>query len=460
MSDLRAEVLRFADTLNRGTGSVAAVDVAWKLRQIAGATPTTGPAPAPEQTNPEQAASSGTVPQRFPATDVQTNADPVPAAADGVGRLTSPQLHAVLHSYSPYDSLCTGGQDCPAQVHAHGCALDPCGAASAGGPRVWRAGDPEPEDKPIVTDNDGARWEWRAEGDEPHPGYANQWHCLDDSGHMPWEFLARRWEPLTEVLDGKWRPGDVAYDRTGFVHVRYNQGWRTYPRTMGTQYGDDVMESHLGPLVRLAAVPPGTSEVGALPKGFAHRSPAAPQAPAEPTGRVWNVGDPEPTEDGLTLIDREMTPDVIGRYSDPTWFREGPDRWSGPYAYRLSWAGLLKEHGPVREYRRPAAREDTAPPDASGHRVEVHPIPLGWHRVTCHSGCGWLGDHGDVTVAQDQADHHRADTLRPSAPVVPLCADCGQAPATDPLLTVNDQRVCGECWAEVEVNGADDPEEA
>jgi hypothetical protein len=46
MSDLRAEILRFADTLNRGTGSVAAVDVAWKLRQIVGATPTTDPAPA------------------------------------------------------------------------------------------------------------------------------------------------------------------------------------------------------------------------------------------------------------------------------------------------------------------------------------------------------------------------------------------------------------------------------
>jgi len=96
-----------------------------------------------------------------------------------------------------------------------------------------------------------------------------------------------------------------------------------------------------------------------------HKSspPAAPQAPAEPTGRVWNVGDPEPTEDGLTVIDRDMTPDVIGRYNDPTWFREGPDRWSGPYAYRLTWAGLLKEHGPVREYRHPAAREDAATPD-------------------------------------------------------------------------------------------------
>ena len=47
-----------------------------------GATPTTDPAPAPEQTNPAQDGSSGTVPQRFPVSDVQTNADPAPAAAD------------------------------------------------------------------------------------------------------------------------------------------------------------------------------------------------------------------------------------------------------------------------------------------------------------------------------------------------------------------------------------------
>jgi hypothetical protein len=69
-----------------------------------------------------------------------------------------------------------------------------------------------------------------------------------------------------------WREGDIAYDRTGFVHVRYAQGWRTHPRTTGTQYGDDVMEAHLGPLVRLAAVPPGTSDVGALPRDFVRRA--------------------------------------------------------------------------------------------------------------------------------------------------------------------------------------------
>jgi hypothetical protein len=72
-----------------------------------------------------------------------------------------------------------------------------------------------------------------------------------------------------------WREGDIAYDRTGFVHVRYAQGWRTWPRTTGTQYGDDVMEAHLGPLVRLDAVPPGTSDVGALPRDFARQSPTA-----------------------------------------------------------------------------------------------------------------------------------------------------------------------------------------
>ncbi|MEV8439214.1 hypothetical protein AB0425_17705 [Actinosynnema sp. NPDC051121] len=54
------------------------------IKALGLSTPTTDPAPepAPEQTNPAQAASSGTVPQRFPVTDVQTNADPAPAAAD------------------------------------------------------------------------------------------------------------------------------------------------------------------------------------------------------------------------------------------------------------------------------------------------------------------------------------------------------------------------------------------
>jgi hypothetical protein len=82
-STLRAELLTWANVLNRRTGTVPAVDVAWKLRQLAGATPTTDPAPAPEQTNPAQADSSGTVPQRFPVADMQTNAGPAPAAADG-----------------------------------------------------------------------------------------------------------------------------------------------------------------------------------------------------------------------------------------------------------------------------------------------------------------------------------------------------------------------------------------
>jgi hypothetical protein len=135
-------------------------------------------------------------------------------------------------------------------------------------------------------------------------------------------------DPAPAAADGE-RPGNVVFDANGFLRP------------------DVIAERWL------------------------NGEPAAPPAPAEPTGRVWNVGDPEPTADGLTVIDREMTPDVIGRYADPTWFREGPDRWSGPYAYRLTWAGLLKEHGPVREYRRPAAREDTAPPDIDGYNSDL-----------------------------------------------------------------------------------------
>jgi hypothetical protein len=76
----------------------------------------------------------------------------------------------------------------------------------------------------------------------------------------------------------QWQPGDVAYDRTRFVWVRYEAGWRTYPRTTGTQYGDALLQHEAGPLTRLAAVPEGTGQLGNLPADF-----AAPTAQPEET---------------------------------------------------------------------------------------------------------------------------------------------------------------------------------
>mgnify|MGYP001578581044 CR=1 FL=1 len=66
----------------------------------------------------------------------------------------------------------------------------------------------------------------------------------------------------------QWQPGDIAYDRTRFVWVRYEAGWRTYPRTTGTQYGDAHLEAEAGPLTRLHAVPEGTGRLGNLPADF------------------------------------------------------------------------------------------------------------------------------------------------------------------------------------------------
>jgi hypothetical protein len=59
------------------------------------------------------------------------------------------------------------------------------------------------------------------------------------------------------------------------------------------------------------------------------------------------------------------------------------------------------------------ASEDAATPNEGGHRADIKPLSLEWHRVTCQSGCGWLGDYADKGDAQDDADQHQADTLRP-----------------------------------------------
>lgn len=50
---------------------------------------------------------------------------------DPVQRLTLAELHAVLHANLLAECGCTGGPDCAARFHGHGCALDPCGEALA-----------------------------------------------------------------------------------------------------------------------------------------------------------------------------------------------------------------------------------------------------------------------------------------------------------------------------------------
>jgi hypothetical protein len=56
-------------------------------------------------------------------------------------------------------------------------------------PRVWHAGDPEPEGALSVRDRQGDTWE-------------RGWRC-EDSALVSWEFLASAYGPLTEAADRK-----------------------------------------------------------------------------------------------------------------------------------------------------------------------------------------------------------------------------------------------------------------
>lgn len=68
----------------------------------------------------------------------------------------------------------------------------------------------------------------------------------------------------------------------------------------------------------------------------------------------------------------------------------------------------------------PAARKDTAPPDAVVHDVTIladqHPD---YFAARC-TPCGFIAGDFDEQWVQDRADAHRADTLRPSGPLAPV----------------------------------------
>jgi hypothetical protein len=57
-------------------------------------------------------------------------------------------------------------------------------------PRVWNAGDPEPEDVEQISDRDGDIWD---------RGTDCWWHSPETRDYR-WEHIARKWSPLTEVL--------------------------------------------------------------------------------------------------------------------------------------------------------------------------------------------------------------------------------------------------------------------
>jgi hypothetical protein len=57
-------------------------------------------------------------------------------------------------------------------------------------PRVWNAGDPEPEGVEQISDRDGDIWDRGTDG---------WWHS-PETRDCRWEHIARKWSPLTEVL--------------------------------------------------------------------------------------------------------------------------------------------------------------------------------------------------------------------------------------------------------------------
>jgi hypothetical protein len=59
-------------------------------------------------------------------------------------------------------------------------------------PRVWNAGDPEPEGVEQISDRDGDIWDRGTDG---------WWHSPETRDYR-WEHIARKWSPLTEVHTG------------------------------------------------------------------------------------------------------------------------------------------------------------------------------------------------------------------------------------------------------------------
>lgn len=256
MSDnLRADLLTWADILARGTGTVPAVDVAWKLRQLA--SPTTGPAPA--------------------------LATPL-----GVGALVRVDHDLLNHPIGDIGMVIGQAKNgpnrysvmFPGDSYPFSLAAKDLEVVQGLTPQSWWKKTPAAPQAPAqptdarhglidATHVVDLHRSTRCTGCNA----ADQWWCSCPEGYTPSANPAAREDTAPPNEIGRWNEGDIAYDRTGFVHRRYAQGWRTYPRATGVQYGDDLMEANLGPLVRLDAVPPGTSDVGALPRGFVTAPP-------------------------------------------------------------------------------------------------------------------------------------------------------------------------------------------
>lgn len=164
---------------------------------------------------------------------------------------------------------------------------------------------------------------------------------------------------------------------------------------------DDAPSSGLAGLAARGATPLTSDEAVATIKN--RYSDALSQLDDDVT--VFRSGDPEPDHPGLLLLDRDMTPAVVGLYPDPSWYRQAPDQWSGPYGYKLTWAELLREHGPLRQYIRT--------PDVrifGGGDYEQSGVTAECHTCGEESGASSLDD------AEAWRDRHACDTPIPATP--------------------------------------------
>lgn len=156
------------------------------------------------------------------------------------------------------------------EMHPDGRPVDPADARCSNPPSISCAdagcpehGDPDGgDDATAFLDEPGGTFE--IDDDDQRQRADDAADALTQDVFVPQGPLV----PPPTIAGETWSEGDIAYDKTRFVWIRYEQGWRTYPRTTGVQYGDTHLEREGGPLIRLSEVPQGTDRKGMLPLDF------------------------------------------------------------------------------------------------------------------------------------------------------------------------------------------------
>lgn len=107
-------------------------------------------------------------------------------------------------------------------------------------------------------------------GKQPHEG-----RYIDPKNEDNWLFV--QWpvssggDATTDTAGITWRAGDLALDRTDFVWWRDCAGWRPIARSQGPWMSDGDLGRFVGPLMRLAGLPPEMCDVGSVPGQVAAR---------------------------------------------------------------------------------------------------------------------------------------------------------------------------------------------